>query len=305
MVKLSESDLVELADVAIAAATQAGLMIAGERPRQVDHKVGGASLASQVVTEVDRRSEAMILDVLAPSLQRYGLALLTEEREDDGGRLVADHFWCIDPLDGTLPFIEGSAGYAVSIALVTRGGSPLIGVVYDPVEAALFHAISGIGAFGNGSVWPSSPEARTDVLSVFADRSFLALDDHDDLVESLTQIALEMGLAGLRLRPTAGAVMNACGVLREGPACYFKFPKPRGGGSLWDFAATACLFREAGAVVTDIHGDPLDLNRTDSTFMNHRGVVFATDDTLAGKVRALYPRTREIGTGEMFGPKIH
>ena len=37
----------------------------------------------------------------------------------------------------------------------------------------------------------------------------------------------------------AGGVLNACHVMTEGPACYFKKPKlKQGGGSLWDFAAT-------------------------------------------------------------------
>ena len=55
-----------------------------------------------------------------------------------------------------------------------------------------------------------------------------------------------------------------------------------GGGSLWDFAATACIFHEAGATARDFHGAALDLNRADSTYMSHRGVLFATyDDALA------------------------
>ena len=62
---------------------------------------------------------------------------------------------------------------------------------------------------------------------------------------------------------------------------------PLGGGSLWDYAATACLFGEAGAVVSDVHGDPLDLNRSDSTFMNHRGAVYATDLDLAERIREI------------------
>jgi 3'(2'), 5'-bisphosphate nucleotidase/myo-inositol-1(or 4)-monophosphatase len=40
------------------------------------------------------------------------------------------------------------------------------------------------------------------------------------------------------------------------------------------------VFTEIGAGITDFHGEPLDLNRTDSTFMNHRGVCYATDPEL-------------------------
>ena len=75
--------------------------------------------------------------------------------------------------------------------------------------------------------------------------------------------------------------MNALWVLERAPACYFKFPKPQdGGGSLWDYAATACLYVELGAWCSDFEGQALDLNRADSTFMNHRGVVFASDREL-------------------------
>jgi myo-inositol-1(or 4)-monophosphatase len=286
-VKLSTSDLRQLADLAILAASEAGQMIAQSRPRDIQHKAGGESLASQVVTETDRCSEDIIVDLLAPTLERFELGLLTEEQDDDGSRLTADYFWSIDPLDGTLPFIEGSPGYAVSIALVGRDGAPWIGVVYDPVEATVLHAISGIGAFRDGRPWPAETRPYAEELSVFADRSFLARNDHDVVVDALGQIARDMGMTGLCLHATSGAVMNACGVLTHPPACYFKYPGPTGGGSLWDFAATECLFREVGAVATDIYGDPLDLNRADSSFMNHRGVLFATDEPLARRIRAM------------------
>ena len=292
--KLSTSDLSELADLAILAASQAGQMIARSRPREIQYKDMQAtardkSLASQVMTEIDRHSEDIILGILTPTLERFELGLLTEEQDDDGGRLTNDYFWCIDPLDGTLPFIEGSHGYAVSIALVGSDGTPVIGVVFDPVEATVLHAISEVGAFRNHRPWPTGKRPWGDVLSVFADRSFLVSDDHDVVVDALGQIARDMGLAGLRLHATSGAVMNACGVLANPPACYVKYPRPNngGGGSLWDFAATACLFYEVGAVATDIHGGPLDLNRADSSYMNHRGVLFATDEVLAQRIRAI------------------
>ncbi len=285
--KLSPSDLRTLAEFAISAVSEAGQMVAQARPVEVQHKARGESLAAQVVTEIDRRSEDIILDILGPTIERFELGLLTEERHDNGSRLTADHFWCIDPLDGTLPFIEGAPGYAVSIALVARDGRPCIGAIYDPVEATVLHAISGLGALRNRNPWSINPQLRGDVLSVFADRSFLTRADHDIIVEGLGRVAQEMGLAGLELNTSGGAVMNACGVLTHLPSCYFKYPVPTGGGSLWDFAATACLFHELGAVATDMNGDVLDLNRHDSTFMNHRGVLFASNQELARRIRTL------------------
>lgn len=289
VVKLSETDLSGLADLAIRAARDAGEMIARSRPEEIEHKAAAASLASQVVTEIDRRSERIIVDHLTPTLERFDLGLLTEEREDDGGRLIADHFWCVDPLDGTLPFIEAVPGYAVSIALVARDGTSWIGAVHDPVESTTWHAIRGLGAFRDGRRWTPDSREGGNQLSVFTDRSLLEGADHEAVLEALDQIAISSGLDGVEVCSSQGAVMNACGVLTHGPGCYVKPPKPAGGGSLWDFAATACLFLEAGAVATDFHGAPLDLNRADGTSMNHRGVLFATDEKLAHQIRTLHP----------------
>ena len=87
--KLSTSDLSELADLAISAASEAGQMVTRSRPREIQHKAGTDSLASQVVTEIDRRSEGIIVDILTPTLERFELGLLTEEQDDDGGRPAA------------------------------------------------------------------------------------------------------------------------------------------------------------------------------------------------------------------------
>lgn len=284
--RLGAVELAHLAEHAIAAARAAGEHLSHARPQEIEHKPGAPTLASQVVTEVDRRCEQLILRALRPTLDRFELALLTEEREDDRERLSRDYFWCIDPLDGTLPFIEGQPGYAVSIALVARDGTPWIGVVYDPVEGTLYHAIRGHGLARNGEPWTIAAPTAGAVLSLFVDRSFMELDDHEPIVAALRRIARELGLGALEIHPPGGAVMNACRVLAHAPACYFKRPKPHGGGSLWDFGATACLFHAAGAIATDIHGHPLELNRAASTFMGHRGVLFASDEGLAARIRA-------------------
>lgn len=279
-------DLVELLAHAEDAARLAGAHIAAARPRSIARKTGATSAASEVVTEVDRQAQALILEALAPTLDRYDLAVLTEEAPDDGRRLRADHFWCIDPLDGTLPFIEGVAGYAVSVALVSRSGAPLIGVVFDPESAVCYTAASGLGVHRDGAPWHE--ESAADSLSVFLDRSALDRPDHAQVLDALRRLAAELGLGEPKMHVGAGAVMNACGVLESPPALYLKRPKATlGGGSLWDFAATACLFAEAGAVATDLAGAPLDLNRSDSTYMNHRGVMYATSEAIAARARAL------------------
>ena len=291
--QLSTNDLYLLSQCAISAALQAGQMIADFKRDKltVNTKQAGASFASQVVTEVDHLSQSIILQNLLPSCAIYDLALLTEESPDDGMRQEKDYFWCIDPLDGTLPFIEAVPGYSVSIALVSKEGIPYIGVIYDPVEKTLYHAIKGAGAFRNGSPWQLSIPSPIDQLALtfISDRSFAKHPQYQEVLTQLENIAKKLGYSGIEMIQQGGASMNACWVLEKSPACYFKFPsKHPGGGGLWDFAASTCLFNELNAVASDIYGQALDLNRADSTFMNHRGVLYAPDDTLAKLISELY-----------------
>ena len=281
-------DFRELTKQAVQAAHEAGHLIRSCRDRQVDviHKDAGNTLASQVVTEVDHKAQDAILQVLMPTCDVFEIALLAEEQADDRKRLESDYFWCIDPLDGTLPFIQGQPGYSVSIGLVARDGTPQIGVVYDPVHDVLYQATRGQGLRRNNEPWV--PGSSGQELTFTYDRSLAEHPFFDQILQQLEAYAHLLGRDGLVAIQYGGAVMNACYALEQSPACHFKFPKPEdGGGSLWDYAATACLYQEAGAIASDVLGNPLDLNRSGSTFMNHRGALYATDEPLAQRVREI------------------
>ena len=150
--KLQSSEFDVLLGRATRAARQAAAYISSEsgKQREIREKEGGTSRASQIVTEVDLESQRLILEELDETIGEFELGLLTEERQDDSSRLARGYFWCIDPLDGTLPFVENVAGYSVSIALVSRIGIAEIGVVADPLSGDLYHAVRGGGAFKNG-----------------------------------------------------------------------------------------------------------------------------------------------------------
>lgn len=285
---LSQNDLYLLTQCAVSAAYQAGALISSYTNKElsINKKTAGESIASQVFTEVDIKSQEIILQTLAPTLDLFDLALLTEESTDDKSRFEKEYFWCIDPLDGTLPFIEKTPGYAVSIALVSKTGIPVVGVIFNPATQDIFYASVDKGAFKNGKlihINPDTPFSQT--FHLFTDRSFVHQSHFQSTHKQLNEIADELGYKNIEINSQAGAAINACKVLENIPACYFKFPKKEdGGGSLWDYAATACIFKEAGAFVSDMHGYPLDLNRKDSTFMNHMGILYASNKELAQKI---------------------
>lgn len=283
----SRERLEELCAVARSAACAAGDLIAeraeaGEQGA-VTHKRGGGGLAASVLTEVDGLAQQLILERLAPSRERWGLGLLAEESLDDRSRLDAEAFWCVDPLDGTLPFVEGRPGYAVSIALVRRDGLPLLGVVFDPLQRRLYHALHGGGAFRDGERWEAAtPSSRGRPLRYHTDRSFAEHPRFGEITAALERLGGQLGYRALELNIGAGAVMNACWTLERAPSCYFKLPKDApGGGNLWDYAATACIACEHGASVSDCRGAPLALNHPRTVMLNHSGVCYASNPELA------------------------
>ena len=365
---LTAEQLNQLSLLAIQAAEQAGDYIRQfDRALLTTHfKAAGSSQSAQVVTDVDFACQDIILTILQPTCERYDLALLSEEQvnekqlsedstdlkainlksanQESGEentnihpRLTKDYFWCIDPLDGTLPFIEGGNGYAVSIALVAASGEPILAAVHQPTSNITYHTMIDTQGMTQGyknkqpfnksildQLSPNKPlpsesllnqslpsklteSSTSDISSIntinkvnntftfYSDRSFQFSEHYLLLIKQLTILANELGYEKIIVKEQAGAVMNAMSVIecavmeKQNPqhnaACYIKLPKPQlGGGSLWDFSATACLANATNIWFSDIHGNPLDLNRQDSNYMNHQGVLYVSEHHFARRL---------------------
>lgn len=284
--QLTDHDLQMLREAATSAALKAGRLISSYTTKDltVKHKGTGDSLASDVVTEVDVMAQELILKMLKKVTKIYDLGTLGEESPDNHERFEKDYFWAIDPIDGTLPFINREHGYSTSIALVSKEGEPVVGVIFDPMTGNLYYAVKGQGAFFCGLPW--KVEEQVDAPLAFLNgKSMLDHPIKDSILSEMESASARLGYNGMTTQFQGGAALIACWVLEKAPACYFYLPKKvDGGGSIWDFAASACIFKEAGAWISDIHGNPLDLNRLDSTFMSHRGVIYATSEKLAREI---------------------
>jgi len=257
---------------------------------EVKHKGKGGSLAAEVVTIVDLEAQSIIENALKATCEQYDIAFLGEESSDDGSRFEKDYFWLVDPIDGTLSFCEKKEGYSVSIALVRADGTPVIGVAYDPLNDKLYHATKGQGAFINHQKI-QSVKSRENTLNCYFDRSYTNDPLYQPAIELISQYAAKTNSTEVKVVAVGGAVLNACWVLENAPAVYFKFPKDKG-GSIWDYAASTCMFNELGLPATDITGEPFELNRKESTYMNHKGLLFASDKALADVTQDIIERLR-------------
>lgn len=272
---MNKITFVKLQKIAEEAAKKAGSYIHSHKENNIEteFKKNQKSLASQVVTEIDRNSQKIILDELYPTIIKYNLGVLTEESNDDGSRFMKDFFWAIDPLDGTLSYINQTDGYSVSIALISKCGDVIIGVVYNPVNDLLYSSIKGSGVFCNGLILTK----RNRNFSFSYDSSFNESKYFQNSIAVINDYALSKKISKIITIAKSGAVINAVSIIESGAGCYFKFPKSTiGGGAIWDFAATSLFFSEMGYIVTNFYNKEINFN-SENLFMNSNGIIFSTD----------------------------
>ena len=96
------------------------------------------------VTDADEEAEIVILAALARAFPQMPVA--AEEAVAAGkGCDPCDHFFLVDPLDGTREFLSGNGEFTVNIAEV-KNGMAVAGAVYAPAKARLFFG-DAAGAF--------------------------------------------------------------------------------------------------------------------------------------------------------------
>jgi myo-inositol-1(or 4)-monophosphatase len=224
---------------AIDIARQAGaLLLAGLETRPAAE----LKSAYEVVTEVDRASEALIVDAIRRAYPEHGI--LAEE--GSGYERNSPYRWVIDPLDGTNNYAHGFPFFSVSIALV-EGQQPVLGVILDPLRDELFVAERGGGAECNGRPLRVSSTATLSaaLLSTGFPYDFGTAIENNALqfsrIQSRSQGVRRPGSAALDLAYVAAGRLDAHWELRLNP---------------WDSAAGALLVAEAGGRLSTWAGDP-------------------------------------------------
>lgn len=242
-------DFLHLVDAAVAAGEAAAALLR-DRPAPAPEGWGEKG-PGDFVTEVDREAERLIADALRRRVP--GSVVRGEELTPQEDAQSAEVVWIVDPLDGTANYLHGYPQYAVSIAALA-GGEIAAGVVCDVPRRLTYRAWHGGGAWlGAGRLAVSSltnsrwalvgtgyPFKRLDLLDRYQ-RQFAA-------VMRTAAGVRRAGSAALDLADVAAGRFDAFWELELAP---------------WDIAAGVVLIREAGGVVTTLHGDP-DVLRTGS-----------------------------------------
>ena len=203
------------------------------------------SSAFDVVTEADREVESLIISALQQHFPDYHI--VGEEGGGIGAPIdQAEYRWYVDPVDGTTNFANRIPMFCTSIALTDRDMTPLLGVVYNPVNDELFAAVHGEGATLNGKklvVSGTTSLQESVVASGFPYDKATAPDNN--LAEwgrllTRTRGVRRMGSAALDLCYVATGRFDGYWEQKLNP---------------WDFLAAALCVSEAGGTVTNVAGE--------------------------------------------------
>ena len=99
------------------------------------------------VTSADKRTEKILIDELQKAHPEYGI--ITEETGIINKTNIKNR-WIIDPIDGTMNFLNGIAQFAISIGY-EEDGEIKCGVIFNPITNEMFCAEKGNGAYLNNS----------------------------------------------------------------------------------------------------------------------------------------------------------
>ncbi|WP_341863368.1 3'(2'),5'-bisphosphate nucleotidase CysQ [Gymnodinialimonas sp. 57CJ19] len=229
-----EDDLKLLCDAALQAGAIAKQFF-GNDPAVFDKGPEGP------VTEADLAIDAMLHDVLRTARPDYGW--LSEETDDDRARLSAEHVFICDPIDGTRAFIEGSTSFSHSLA-VSRNGKITAAAVFLPMRDKLYSAALGAGATLNDAPLQVTTTAHLAEATVLTTKANMQAHHWKEGVPEVNKA----------YRPSLAYRMSLVGEGRFDAMMTFR-PTWE-----WDIAAGALIIAEAGGIVTDSFGVPLQFN---------------------------------------------
>ena len=99
------------------------------------------------VSSADKRTEKTIIEELQKAHPEYGI--ITEETGIINKSNIKNR-WIIDPIDGTMNFLNGIPQFAISIAY-EEDNEIICGVIFNPITNEMFCAEKGNGAYLNNS----------------------------------------------------------------------------------------------------------------------------------------------------------
>ncbi|XP_024392654.1 3',5'-bisphosphate nucleotidase AHL isoform X2 [Physcomitrium patens] len=283
----------------------------------------GIDMSQRVVNAVNEcLCEASVVGIAPPKqpLGSYEVLKLINKGTTLGG--PTGRHWVLDPVDGTLGFVRGDQ-YAVALALVDDG-EVVLGVLgcpnfpmrpawlgyhhkyyrmamkIVPPDSNHWHRGCVMTAQkGEGRAWMQPMIFNGETFNEFHAPREVCVSSVVDPTEATfcepvekanSSHSFTAGLAdtlGLRNQPLRVYSMAKYAAIARGDAeIFMKFAKAGYKEKIWDHAAGVLIVQEAGGVVTDAGGRPLDFSKGRFLEGLDRGIIACCGKSLHNKIIA-------------------
>ena len=242
------------------------------RPGMVNHLEVNYKGTIDLVTDIDYQSEKYLIDTIRQRFPDH--RIVSEESGVNQGRDCC--IWFIDPIDGTVNFAHGIPFFSISIAYAHEGQLEL-GVVYDPMRDECFSAETGLGAWLNGDPIRASQSSDLDHSLLVTGFAYDIRTNPENNLDHYSHFALR----SQGVRRLGSAALDLCYVAAGRFDGYWELRL-----NSWDIAAGEIIAREAGAVVTDLGGNPDDLIDDQST----QHAILAASPAIHSQMMAILQR---------------
>ena len=216
--------------------------------------------AQNPVTEADLAADRVLRTGLLAL--RPDAGWLSEETTDDPSRLERRLVWVVDPIDGTLEYVEGVDEFAISVGLVLDG-AVVLAVLLNPATDELLTAFRGGGVRVQGRAMEPHAARPLQGAVLLASRTETSRGDFDPFRAAMT--IQDVGSTAWKLALVAAG---------RGDAYFTRKPRHE-----WDIAAGVLLALESGCRVTDLFGQPHRFNQRSPKVA---GVVAAREGVYGG-----------------------
>lgn len=240
--------------VAKQAAIEAGKIV--KKYYQSDLTLHGKGHVNNFATQADLDSEAKVIEVIRASFPEHNIIAEESGRIDNS----SEYSWAIDPIDGTIPFVDGLPFFGISIGLL-KNNQPFLGVINMVAKGELFWAEEGKGAFKNGKKIQVRNEDSLDQSTIALEWGHSARDWR---IEKHFSPIIEK----VRYAYVFGSAVQSLTAIAEG-----KLDGSLIRAYVWDFAAGAIIIKEAGGRFTDPMGNKPDFTAEKIQLLCSNGLI--------------------------------
>lgn len=218
----------------------------------------GLGAGGDVTVRIDKAAEDAAITVL----KKYGINLITEEagRVGLGG---SKYIAVLDPIDGSMNAKRGIPIFAVSIALADGKdiGSIKAGMIKEVMSGETYYAERGHGALKNGAKIKCSRITGLEEATAIMEIDHRTRESYDRMEKIIRKIRYVRGFGS--------AAFDLCMVAQGSAELYVDFEWDR----VTDVAAGYLIVKEAGGIVSDMHGNSAELRPLD---LKHKSALIAS-----------------------------